>query len=142
MANHPWLPGVEVTITVKDTPLIEYNDPDLQSDVFGAYAVTKYVESKADEKFSICIGFDETAKKLCPIQGAIGGALEFEVHIDGKEIQSEVYSGDDLESTRHYVSGENTSSTTIRPFQFTGLQISTGMALTNLGKILISLRLR
>lgn len=93
MAIIPDVPGLEVEIVVKCTPLHEYVDQDEEG---SAGTVTRYIEAVSGAEFAVQYRFSPDFE--------VKHALGIHVHVDGKNIASRVlktrdrifYGGSDL----------------------------------------------
>jgi hypothetical protein len=127
MAIHPLLPGIEVAICVNQTPLREYDDDDSSPTTITSASgksiktMTKYIESTADQEFSIMCKFGRPHKLDSP-------TLNFRINIDSTQCR-----GMTLGATRfdkpNYKSGVHKQGQIegqgyLLPFKFTKIETS------------------
>lgn len=125
MAIHPLLPGIEVSICANTIALPEYDDdeswPGAVTSATGhsIKTITKYIESTADQEFSIMYRFGSPYKPDC-------ATLNFQFFIDGTHC-----SGKTIEANRsdrpRYKHGETKQGHVegkgyLLPFKFTNIE--------------------
>jgi hypothetical protein len=97
MAVTPYIPGLEVTIKVNNTPLQEFIDDD-PDEILGDYAntlrtktVSKFVESKTGEEFTVGISISPKYQWTSP-------AISIRVEADGQRVTSRAFDLQDVQS--------------------------------------------
>lgn len=118
MAINDVLPGVEVTIAVDGQPLREYIDANQEED---DKTVTRYIEAKAGQKFSVVMKTSRNVKFL-------GDILTFCISIDGQRVDKSTRGKAEVLAQAFKVNiseGLRVSPTKLLPYCFANLE--TGM---------------